>query len=148
MTTETSANADNGIGDVGAARHAFRLLVCGGRTYSDEQALAWELSRWAMRHDGLEIITGYDPDNVRFQGADQLAHEWALANGIPAFPFPAPWRLKGNYAGPFRNQRMLDFGKPHGVVAFPGGRGTADMCARAEKAGIKPFRVPTPPEAS
>lgn len=147
MTTETPSNPANGLG-VGGGTVAFRLLVCGGRTYSEERALAWELSRWAMRHDGLEIITGYDPDNVRFQGADQLAHEWALANGIPAFPFPAPWRIKGNYAGPFRNQRMLDFGKPHGVVAFPGGRGTADMCARAEKAGIKPFRVPTPPEAS
>ena len=33
----------------------------------------------------------------------------------------------GNAAGPIRNQRMLDHGKPDIVVAFPGGSGTADM---------------------
>lgn len=39
-------------------------------------------------------------------------------------------------AGPRRNQRMIDEGKPDLVVAFPGGTGTADMIERAERAGI------------
>jgi len=32
---------------------------------------------------------------------------------------------------------MIDDGKPDGVVAFPGGTGTADMIRRAKKAGLK-----------
>ena len=36
-----------------------------------------------------------------------------------------------------RNARMLAEGKPDLVVAFPGGRGTADMVAQARKAGVR-----------
>lgn len=46
----------------------------------------------------------------------------------------------GKAAGPIRNQRMLDEGKPDLVVAFPGGRGTADMVRRAKAAGV-PVRL-------
>ena len=38
---------------------------------------------------------------------------------------------------------MLDHGKPDIVVAFPGGRGTADMVKRAEDAGVRVIRVPS-----
>jgi hypothetical protein len=44
--------------------------------------------------------------------------------------------MQGKAAGPIRNQRMIDEGKPDLVIAFPGGRGTADMVSRAKKAGI------------
>jgi len=37
------------------------------------------------------------------------------------------WDELGKKAGPLRNQRMLDEGKPDLVVAFPGGGGTKDM---------------------
>jgi ABC-type Fe3+-hydroxamate transport system substrate-binding protein len=36
---------------------------------------------------------------------------------------------------------MIEEGKPDLVVAFPGGRGTADMVAKAEAAGIPVQRV-------
>lgn len=121
---------------------AERILVCGGRAYNDRTAVAWELSRLSMQHDDLIIICGYDPDDERFQGADQLAFEWARAHGVPAFPFPAPWTKRGRSAGPFRNQRMLDCGRPTKVVAFPGGRGTADMTRRAHDARLSVLEVP------
>ena len=35
-----------------------------------------------------------------------------------------------------RNQEMIDEGQPGFVIAFPGGRGTADMKRRAKKAGL------------
>lgn len=47
----------------------------------------------------------------------------------------------GKSAGPIRNQTMLDDGKPDLVLAFPGGRGTADMVAKAEKHGIPVRRI-------
>jgi UDP-N-acetylmuramoylalanine-D-glutamate ligase len=37
---------------------------------------------------------------------------------------------------------MLDVGKPDLVVAFPGGRGTADMVRRAKEAGVEVIEVP------
>ena len=51
--------------------------------------------------------------------------------------FPADWKVRGRAAGHIRNQQMLDEGRPHLVVAFPGGRGTADMVRRARAAGIE-----------
>ena len=46
------------------------------------------------------------------------------------------WAL-GRKAGPIRNQRMLDDGKPDLVIAFSGGKGTAGMMAIARRAGVK-----------
>lgn len=70
------------------------------------------------------------------RGADALAGEWAECFGVPFRVFPANWDRDGKAAGPIRNQRMIDEGKPDLVIVFPGGRGTADMVMRARKAGI------------
>src|SRR5262249_62369122 len=43
----------------------------------------------------------------------------------------------GHSGGSKRNQQMLEEGKPDLVLAFPGGRGTADMVRRAQEAGIR-----------
>ena len=64
-------------------------------------------------------------------GADTLAAEVAQELGIRARAYPADWRKHGRAAGPIRNQLMLDDGKPDILVAFPGGKGTADMIRRA-----------------
>ena len=51
------------------------------------------------------------------------------------------WDELGKKAGPLRNQRMLEEGKPELVVAFPGGGGTKDMVRRAVKAGVSVHEV-------
>jgi hypothetical protein len=48
---------------------------------------------------------------------------------------------QNSQAGPLRNQRMLDEGKPDLVVAFPGGGGTKDLVRRAVKAGVSVHEV-------
>ena len=53
---------------------------------------------------------------------------------------PADWEKWDTAAGPKRNQMMLDQ-KPDIILAFPGGRGTADMIARAEQAGVEVVKV-------
>lgn len=116
---------------------AFRILVCGGRAYNNAEGLRRSLDCYAVEHADLELICGFDPDGDRFQGADQLAFEWAIDRGIPAFPFPAPWKKHGRGAGPMRNSRMLRYGRPHIVIAFPGGAGTADMLAKAARACVE-----------
>lgn len=73
-------------------------------------------------------------------GADTAADEWAVVNwtGLTEFKVtPEEWKHLGRAAGPIRNQRMIDEGKPDLVVAFPGGTGTADMVRRAKRAGIE-----------
>lgn len=64
------------------------------------------------------------------RGADRLAARWAVQNGVPVKAFPANWRAHGLAAGPMRNEQMLVEGMPQLVIAFPGGRGTADMVRR------------------
>lgn len=111
-----------------------RVLVCGGRNFDDAALL--ERTLCALRPCPTVIISGGAP------GADKWAAVWGdhyAENEI----YPADWRRFGNRAGPIRNQRMLDDGKPDLVIAFPGGRGTADMVRRAKAAGIE-VRTPTP----
>jgi len=70
-----------------------------------------------------------------------LAQEWAEARGVPCEVYLANWAELGRKAGPIRNQQMLDEGRPTLVVAFPGGRGTADMIRRARSAGVEVIEI-------
>lgn len=108
-----------------------RILVCGGRNYNDAAYLNAKLDKAHNREPFDCIIHG------AYRGADTLAQEWAISRGVPELPFPAHWTTRGKAAGPERNQRMIDEGKPDIVVAFPGGEGTADMVDKAYAAHIK-----------
>lgn len=116
----------------------MRILVCGGRDYDDWDCLDDNL--WNIVEDiedsnlswrNITVITG---DAI---GADWLARAWAKSYDCNYKGYPADWKTHGKAAGPIRNQRMLDEGKPDLVVAFPGGKGTQDMINRALKAGVK-----------
>ena len=109
----------------------MRVLVTGGRDYRDSGAVHAALDRVHREVVIDAVIHGAG------RGADTLADTWAALRGVPAHAFPAQWRAYGRGAGPIRNQRMLDDGKPGLVVAFPGGRGTADMVRRARRAGVE-----------
>lgn len=104
----------------------MKVLVCGGRDYQDAAAVREALAMVGA----LEIITGCA------KGADSLAAREAAKRNLPCKVFRADWKTHGRAAGPIRNQEMLDEGKPDLVMAFPGGRGTADMVRRAKAAGV------------
>lgn len=107
----------------------MRLLVCGGRDYCNKAAVFEALDRAHAKRPVTVLIHG------AARGADSLAEDWAVCRHIEVMAFPADWRL-GKGAGPLRNEMMLQNGKPDGVVAFPGGRGTAHMVGLALKAGL------------
>lgn len=109
----------------------MRVLVCGGRDFVDKGLIHAALDQ-ARRHLGMDCLIEGDG-----RGADRLAGYWARRWRIDNLKFPAEWRKHGSAAGPIRNQRMLDEGKPDLVIAFPGGRGTADMVRRAKAAGVE-----------
>lgn len=114
----------------------MRVLVCGGRDFTDESA-AWNaLSRLFDERGEPEIII-----HGGASGADAIAADYAHRNRIRCHAYRAAWRKHGKAAGPIRNQRMIDEGRPDLVVALPGGRGTADMVSRAKAAGIEVVEI-------
>lgn len=108
------------------------LLCCGGRDFGDLALLRWALT--PLRP--ARLVHG------AAAGADAAAAAWAEAAGMPVTAYPADWAQHGKSAGVQRNRRMLDAEDTRLdlLVAFPGGRGTADMCARAAAAGLPVFQ--------
>lgn len=139
-----------------------QILVTGSRSWTDREAVADALlEAW---HDVTQVI---DRD-CRFvvshgdcpQGADAIAKQWAVDNGVIQELHPADWSAPcapncptdhrktsarhGEYcpmAGHRRNQFMVDL-RPDLVLAFQmdQSRGTSDCIRRAKAAGI-PVRV-------
>jgi hypothetical protein len=128
----------------------MRLVISGGRYFNDV-ALLWrtldELHESVP--GGIQLLVEGASDDVTgpYVGADYWGHEWALARQVPALRQRAEWKKHGKAAGPIRNGEMLTRYLPDRLVAFPGGRGTADMISKAERAGVTVQRVagPTPP---
>lgn len=112
------------------APDGMRVLVCGGRDYYDRIAVFDTLDLLHEQRSIILIIHG------AARGADSLADDWANARGIAVKWYRADWQAYGKLAGPIRNRQMLEDGKPDGVVAFPGGAGTANMIKLAKAAGL------------
>ena len=160
-------DADEQFGPFTVAAMPVRVLVCGGRWFgrlnddpkASPQVRAAEEARVTRQRrlafDTLDaihretyiacIVYGCAP------GADMLGKQWAEAERrhgwVGLAPFPADWEKYGKGAGPRRNKQMLDEGNPDLVVAFPGGRGTADMIQRARAAGVRVIEVQEPADA-
>lgn len=113
----------------------MRVLVCGGRDFDDRITVYEGLLKVAKAYGITEIIEG------GARGADQLAGEFAIDNGIKHTRVLADWQTHGKAAGHIRNQAMLDL-NPDLVVAFPGGRGTANMVSIAKAKGTRVIQLP------
>ncbi len=112
----------------------MRVLVCGGRDYNDA----------AKVEDTLNLIHESTPISVVIQGeakgADRLGKLWARGKCIETLGCPANWDMYGKSAGYIRNSYMLSM-NPDLVVAFKGGKGTANMVALSKKAGVRVIEV-------
>ena len=105
----------------------LKVLVCRGRYFLDYASLSSELDQLNAKPD-LVIQGGA-------MVAERLARGWAKQNGISSHGKPDFWYTYGRQAGPIRNSEMLWLCPDIGV-AFPGGRGTADIVRRCLDAGI------------
>lgn len=105
-----------------------RVLVCGGREYTDSEKVYDVLG--TLPKVSIVIEGGAT-------GADCFADEWATTSGTPHLKFTADWDQYGKSAGPIRNKKMLEEGRPDLVIAFGGGKGTANMISIARKAGVE-----------
>lgn len=112
-----------------------RVLVCGGRDYANKDRVFEVLDTY---HDaaGISLII-----EGGARGADRLGAWWAEKRGVAKETYEADWENQGSFAGPARNKRMLEEGTPDLVIAFPGGRGTADMVRKARRAGVEVVEI-------
>jgi hypothetical protein len=108
----------------------MRVLVCGGRNYSDFNYVQKILNQYHLGSNIKLLIAG------GATGADTLAETWAYINRIPTLIIKAEWQKFGRAAGNLRNTRMLVEGQPTIVIAFPGSAGTANMVKQAQGAHI------------
>lgn len=122
----------------------MRLLICGGRDL--DRISAWN---WLERNAKDEIAFAANLHQFTIEvvihggarGADEAAADWGKSEHAQVIAFPADWKKHGKAAGPIRNQKMIDEGRPDVVLALPGGRGTADMIRRAEGAGLPVVKI-------
>lgn len=112
-----------------------RILVTGGRDYDD---------LWTI-HEVLDGIHKATPITCLIEGgslgADRFARSWAERNGVRIETYKADWTTLGRVAGPRRNERMINEGQPDRVVAFPGGKGTANCVSQARRALLPVLEV-------
>ena len=107
-------------------------LICGGRDFANKEMFADAMSELVRKRGmPIRIING------GALGADWMAMEWAQHHAIEFIIVAAEWGIYGRAAGHLRNQAMLDKYHPDLVVAFPGGKGTADMVRRSRAVGAK-----------
>lgn len=111
-----------------------RVLVTGGRDFTDGDYVFRQLAILHMRYGFMLLIHG------GARGVDTLADVWARGAGVQPCRCDALWpyyRSRGFYqaAGPVRNSAMLLLA-PQLEVAFPGGKGTANMIEQATAARL------------
>lgn len=124
----------------------MRVLIYGGRDFGitkeeaglgvaflDKCAEGWPCHEPDIYGNTLPDVTVISGGA---KGADNLGIHWATVNWTKLEVFPADWEQHGKAAGHIRNQQMLDSGVDI-AVQFPGGKGTADMRRRLDKAGVK-----------
>lgn len=114
------------------------VIVTGGRNYQDKERVfrALDCERPML------VVTG------GAKGADELAGRWVEQQGNPDVElrvYFADWETHGRAAGPKRNRRML-LAHPEAIVlAFPGGRGTANCVQQARELGMTVIEVVSGP---
>lgn len=122
--------------DIGATWWSHVCVVTGGRDFAERTRI-------------IDLLEGEEPSVLihgQARGADTFAGNSAKALGIPTIEVPALWDEEGIAAGPRRNARMIDIAwalwataweaTKHStptLLAFPGGRGTADMVSRCKE---------------
>ena len=119
---------------------SLRLLVCGDRNWSDYETIFNTIVYLGK----VDVMIVGDAT-----GADDLARRAAKALGIFTYPpFVAEWGIYGKGAGPIRNRRMIEEGKPNLIVAFhndlSNSKGTQNTVELARKFGIPVKLVKSP----
>lgn len=110
-----------------------RLLVFGGRDFTDRAYVLKGLDELAQQYDIGFVMTGGQT------GTDTWGLVWASRRHLPRKSYWIDHALDGPWprAGANRNKRMFELGKPTLGACTVGGPGTANMRTILEDANIK-----------
>lgn len=108
----------------------FKVIIAGGRTFTDYELLKTEADRLLELQTDVEIVSG------TARGADQLGERYANERNYPVARFQPDWNLHGKSAGYKRNAEMADYAD--GLIAFWDGesKGTKHMIDLAHQKNI------------
>lgn len=108
----------------------MRILICGDREWEDTESIERLLSKF----DESTVVIHGDS-----RGADRMAGSIAESRNMTVEKYPADWHI-GRIAGPIRNRRMIEEGKPDVVYYFHhdirNSLGTKDMIKQSKAAKI------------
>ena len=111
----------------------FRLIIAGGREFSDYPLLAASVAEFVNELDDpeIEIVCGCA------KGADSLGEKYGQSKGYKINYYKPNWDLYGKAAGMIRNGIMAQ--NADGLIAFWDGRskGTKNMIGLARRQGLK-----------
>lgn len=114
-----------------------RILVTGSRDWNNYDTINFALgTAWGQLNGPTILVHGACPT-----GADTIAEEIWIGQGLPVEPHPADWDKHGKKAGFLRNQEMVDLGAAI-CLAFikDSSKGATHTANLAEKAGIYTVR--------
>lgn len=106
----------------------MRVLICGSRDWSKPIPIDVVVGGFAAVYGAANVTVIHGAA----RGADSMAASAAHRHGIDCEDYPAAWATDGKAAGPIRNQRMLDEGKPEVVVAFSDDLATSRCVVRLD----------------
>lgn len=113
----------------------MNIIVAGGRTerLTPPRAQALADLLWHIQpSDGrLTLLLG------GARGIDSDVQAWSNPMGYPYRLYLPDWGSYGRAAGPLRNARMV--ADADALIAFPGGRGTANVIQQARDKGIRVY---------
>lgn len=108
----------------------MKLIIAGGRDFSDYELLTREVSKLISGVPDVEIVSG------GARGADLLGEHYAIDKGIKVKRFPADWERYGKSAGFRRNAEMAQYADS--CICFWDGKskGTSHMINLAKQGGL------------
>jgi hypothetical protein len=112
------------------------VLVTGGRDYFKAIEICQALDQLHSTNPLTMLVHG------DAKGADRISARWAKDHGVHPCGIPALWDFYNLQAGTTRNTAMLNLPIAY-CVAFPGGKGTADMVKQCTNKSIpiwKPYK--------
>lgn len=96
----------------------MRVVVTGSRDWTDRVTLDTAMDKILLMVPDMVLLHG------TAAGADTLAEEWAVRNGVRVERWPADWKGHPRSGGIIRNYQMLNSGGVYLVAGF------VNKCAR------------------
>ena len=109
----------------------MKLIIAGGRNFSNYDLLCKEVNKLITGVQKVEIVSG------GAKGADLLGEHYAIDTNLEVKIFPANWAQYGRSAGVKRNSEMAQYAD-HCICFWDGqSKGTDHMITLAKKSGLK-----------